>query len=131
MLLGGKDSKDYPEILELYEKYLKENPTGHTFFGIIQDKILQAVASVRCYHTHWYFRGCVVKPEFRGKGLQRILIRERIGYLSERTNIIKVSIYPENTYSIDNVLAEGFQFEKTRKLETNEKMVNVYALKLV
>jgi len=126
MLLQDNFADYKDEILGLYRKYLGESPQGNTFFGVIDGNTLQAAGSLRCYHGHWYLRGCVVKPEFRGRGLQRQLIRERLEYLAGRdAETAKVSIYPWNKHSIDNVLKEGFSFEKTRTLN-NGKVLNAY-----
>lgn len=131
MLLTGQLLSQYrDEIFELYKNYLKQDPKGQTFFAIIKNDVLQAVASYRAYQGgHFYLRGCVVKEEFWGKGFQRKLIRERVTHLSEKTNIIRVSIYPWNTHSIDNVLKEGFRFEKEKELPDG-KIANTYCLKL-
>ncbi len=120
------------EIARLYELYLDESlPSGGTFFAHIQNGVLQGVASVRCYPGgHWLFRGCVVKPEFRGRGLQRQLMREGIEYLTSKgVDVVRGCIYSWNTHSIDNTLAMGFRYEKDRKLP-NGKMIGVYALRL-
>jgi GNAT superfamily N-acetyltransferase len=132
MLLNDNLPKYKQEIFQLYKEYLHENPKGHTFFGIVKNDELQAVASVRCYHGHWYLRGCVVKPEFRGQGLQKKLIHERLEYLTNMTDVVKVSVYvdnPKKKYSIDNILAEDFVFEKNNKLD-NGRTVHVYKREL-
>ncbi len=111
-------SKYAQEILELYKQYLNENPKNHVFFGIIENEVLQAVASIRVYHGHWYFRGCVVKPEFRGRGLQRELIRERIQYLQERDKKeVRISISPKNTHSIAKCGAGRVCVRKNKRIE--------------
>ena len=117
MKLEGELRKKYiDEIRELYTTYLGEKFTGGHLFGLIENGELQAVASVRCYHGHWYFRGCVVKPEWRGNGFQRILMREGIQFLVGKTDKVRGAIYPWNSYSLQNVIAEKFEFEKTKDL---------------
>jgi ribosomal protein S18 acetylase RimI-like enzyme len=127
MLLQKDQYKE--EIADLYKEHLHETVTGGTFFGHVEDDVLQAVASVRCLHGHWYLRACVVKPEFRGKGLQRELIRERLDYLAQKTDRASVSVEPHNHFSIDNIVAEGFSFATTRKLPDG-RMVSVYRKEL-
>jgi ribosomal protein S18 acetylase RimI-like enzyme len=113
------------EIEELYLEHLSEIPKGVTYFGIFDGAELLAVASVKCYSGHWYLRGCVVKPSYRGRGLQRQLMLENLEYLAERTDVARVSVFPDNTYSIRNIVAEGFMFEREKKL-ADGKMVLVY-----
>jgi ribosomal protein S18 acetylase RimI-like enzyme len=118
------------EIGSLYQKELHESPTnGLVYFGIFDGDILKAVAAIRCYMGSWYLRACVVKPKFRGQGLQRQLIRERLDYLSERTNLVRVSVHPGNIHSIQNIEAEGFEFEKKKKLKDGG-LVLVYRKRL-
>jgi len=126
MLITKPDLEQYiAEIDDLYEEHLGEKISGVTHFAIIENDSLQAVASVKCYSGHWYLRGCVVKPEYRGKGLQRELIRERLEYLGDRTAVVRVSVYPKNTHSLQNIESEGFEFEKIKKLK-NDDIVRVY-----
>ena len=126
MLLAKPDLEKYiAEIHELEHKYLSEMPKSVTYFGIINSLELQAVASVKCYSGHWYLRSCVVKPEHRGRGLQRELIRERLEYLAERTNTVRVSVFPQNIHSIKNIEAGCFAFEKKKKLVSG-KILFVY-----
>ncbi|MFH1589409.1 MAG: GNAT family N-acetyltransferase [archaeon] len=117
------------EIVELYKTFLSEEFTGGTIFGIIEDGVLQAVSSVRCYSGHWYLRGCVVKPEFRGQGLQRKLTQERINYIADKTDVVNACVYPGNNYSVDNLLAENFVFAGNKKLP-NGDIVNHFKLEL-
>jgi ribosomal protein S18 acetylase RimI-like enzyme len=105
----------------LYCQELGEDPvSGLIYFGVIEETdagpMLQAVASVKNYMGSWYLRGCVVKPEYRDLGLQRKLIRERLEYLAARTDMARVSIFPHNEHSICNIEAEGFRFERKKKL---------------
>lgn len=130
MLLEKEELAVYSEeITDLYQKELGEITTGLTHFGIFSVSELQAVASVKNYMGYWYLRGCVVKPEFRGNGFHRQLIQERLVYLSARTDLVRVSVYPDNVHSINNIKAEGFEFEKRKKLE-NGNIVFVYKIKL-
>lgn len=117
------------EIADLYLRELGDKTSGLTFFGIFSGETLRAVASLKNYMGHWYLRGCVVKPEFRGQGLQRELIRERLEYLSTKTDEVRVSVYPENVHSIQNIEAEEFVFEKKKRLEDGHSVL-VYKRKI-
>ncbi len=125
MLLKEQDLAKYrKEISDLYRKELTESPTtGLTYFGIFSGETLQAVASVKNYMGAWYLRGCVVKPEFRGQGLQRTLIEERLAYLSEKTDAVRVSVYPNNIHSIANIEATGFQFVRKKILQDGHEVL--------
>lgn len=121
MLLENEQLKTYrQEIADLYQEELGDSILGLILFGIISGETLQAVASVKNYMGTWYLRGCVVKPEFRGMGLQRKLIQERLDYLALRTKQVRVSVFPDNQFSIRNIETEGFKFEKRKKIENGE-----------
>ena len=111
-----KDSHPFAsEIEELYSLYLPQKLNkGTLLFGIVQDDVLKGVAGIKNLYGKWFFRGCVVKPEFRGEGLQKRLIQERLDYLSDKTNEVKAVVCLPNTSSIDNLLASDFVFEKNR-----------------
>lgn len=94
-------------------------------FGVVENDLLIAFGSARCLHGHWYCRSDVVRPEFRGRGLQRQLIRERLAHLEDRASVLRVAIYPHNEHSIRNYLAEGFTYEKHRILPDG-KPANIY-----
>jgi ribosomal protein S18 acetylase RimI-like enzyme len=128
MLLENEAKLKYlPEIKKLYTHELGEPPVaGLIYFGTFlenSEQTLKAVASLKNYMGSWYLRGCVVKPEYRGQGLQQILIEERLAYLTNRTNIARVSVFPENTYSIKNIEAGGFTFERKKKLEGGHRVL--------
>jgi len=126
MLLEKEQLPTYQEtISEIYQREFGEDTQGLIFFGLFSEDEIIAVASVRNYMGHWYLRGCYVDPEFRGNGLQRQLIQERINYLKSRTNEVRVSVFPDNMHSIRNIEAEGFEFERIKKLES-DKSVLIY-----
>ncbi len=130
MLLGKKELAQYgQEISELYEIWLNETFSGLTPFGIFSGSILQAVGSIKNYMGSWYLRGDVVKPEFRGQGLQRQLIKERLEFLALKTDLARISVFPDNNYSIRNIEATGFTFEKRKKLGSGETVL-VYQIRL-
>lgn len=115
-----------PEIAQLYKTYLEESPTnGLIYFGKFDNENLKAVGAVRYYMGHWYLRAFVVKPEYRGRRLQRALMNECLDYLADKTDVARVGVFPENTYSIRNIETVGFKFEKKKKLE-DDKIVLVY-----
>lgn len=113
-----------PEIDQLYKTWLKESPTsGLIYFGDFDGTNLKAVGAVRCYMGHWYLRAFVVKPEYRGQGLQRQLMNECLDYLSDKTDVARVSVFPKNIYSIRNIESVGFEFEKKKKLEDGHVVI--------
>lgn len=130
MHLGRLELAKYsPEIGELQYLYLKESPTkGITYFGLFSEEVLTAVGGVKNYMGYWYLRACFVKPEFRGQGLQRQLIKERLEYLSTEWHAkdVRVSIFPDNIRSIKNVEAEGFVFVKKKILKPSGHLANIY-----
>jgi ribosomal protein S18 acetylase RimI-like enzyme len=124
MLLGKMELEIFgQEVSELYQTHLGETAKGLTHFGIINDDELWADGAIKCYMGSWYLRGCVVKPQYRGRGLQRELIRERLAYLTPITDLVRVSVYPENLPSRRNIEAEGFEFEKNKKLVNGDKVI--------
>lgn len=123
--------KYFPEIRDLYRKELGgDSASGLIYFGIFkEDGSLMAISSIKNYMGSWYLRGCVVKPEYRGQGLQKQLIKERLEYLKGKTDTVRVSVYPENMYSIANIESTGFIFERKKKLDSG-KLVLVYKINL-
>lgn len=70
-----------------------------------------AFAGLACYRGNWCLRACVVHPKYRGKGFQRALIQSRFDFLTAReANHVNVWVNPENTYSLNNLIEEGFRF---------------------
>lgn len=117
MILQKSELNKYiKEIHKLQKKYLPDVAinTSVTYFVILDGKELAAVAAVKCYMGHWHLRSCIVKPKYRGRGLQKKLIKERLQYLSDRTSVAKVSALPHNVYSINNLKSLGFKFEKEK-----------------
>lgn len=54
-----------------------------------------------------------VHPDYRGKGLQRRLLREAEDWLGREENrILLCTVHPENRYSLENALAQGYTIEK-------------------
>lgn len=124
MLLGKKELVIYgQEITDLYREYLNDTAKGLTHFGIIIDDELLADGALKSYMGSWYLRGCVVKPQFRGRGYQRQLISERLAYLEPITNLVRVSVFPDNIYSIANIEAESFVFDRVKRLDSGEKVL--------
>lgn len=125
MILRDELPEYLDEIKHLLGEHLGEEvEEGSTVFAALEGQVLMAAALVKEYQGHWYLRSCVVKPEFRGRGLQRRLLRERLDYLAERTKAVRVSVFPDNVHSIRNIVAEGFEFE--RKKQVWNGTVDVY-----
>ncbi len=135
MRLEGEKLDQYrEEITGLCIEELDEDPVrGLIYFGIFEEEEsgleLKAVGAVKNYMGSWYLRNQVVKSEYRGRGLQRQLIKEGLEFLADKTDVVRVSVYPENVYSKRNIEAEGFEFEKKKKLKDG-KMVLVYKIRL-
>lgn len=54
-----------------------------------------------------------VHPDYRGRGLQRILIDRAEKQLREEGNyILLCTVHPDNHFSLRNVLAQGYQIRK-------------------
>lgn len=51
----------------------------------------------------------VVHPDWRGNGLQRILLHTALEHLRPGIRGIGATVSPENLYSLNNALAEGFE----------------------
>ena len=112
------------EIADLYQTWLEESPTsGLIYFGAFDNENLKAVGAVRCYMGHWYLRAFVVKPEYRGQGLQKQLIEECLDFLSDKTDTARISVFPDNVHSIRNIEATGFEFEKKKKLQDGHVVI--------
>ena len=89
---------------------------------IVEEKNeLIAFATCNNFYGHWFLRNCVVAKKHRGKGLQKRLIEERINFLeSKKANQVKVTVAPENKYSLKNLIQYGFQIEKKVILKGKE-----------
>lgn len=64
----------------------------------------------------WYWRGCYVKPEHRGKGYQRKLMLEGEKILKEKgiTSVTSL-VLTDNHYSLNNALALDYYVTGRRK----------------
>jgi GNAT superfamily N-acetyltransferase len=117
MLLTREQKEQYkPEIERLlrqgYDPNFKLIPQ-YKVFVIFEDNKMIALAILNNPHGYWYFRNCVVDRKHRGRGLQRVLIQERLDYISEHGGgRVSVGIDPKNTKSLNNMLSMGFKFAK-------------------
>lgn len=65
---------------------------------------------------YWYFRGCYVKEEYRGKGYQIKLRNKAIDRLkSMGINRVSSLVHTENKYSINNIKKLNFTITGRRK----------------
>ena len=74
-----------------------------------------------------------VSPGFRGYGLQKFLIKERVKYLKKiKMKYALTDVNPLNVHSEKNIIDCGFKFtKKSRSRRRNSKvMLNHYILKL-
>ena len=126
MLLQGEQLKRYrDEIAVLHRQAFGEEIKSASFFGVFDGDQLAAAAALKNYMGHWYMRGCVVKPEYRGRGFQRQLLKERLAHLAGKAKIVRVTVLPDNIYSINNLVAEGFAYDNKTKI-INKKLHHVY-----
>ena len=64
----------------------------------------------------YYFRGCYVLPEYRGRGYQVKLLKTSFNKLSELgINRVSSMIHTENSHSLKNALSVGFEVTGRRK----------------
>ena len=63
-------------------------------------------------HADQRWAAAAVLPEYRGRGLQRILHDYAIRLLSKNTKSIGTVINPDNKYSYDNALRLGYEMQK-------------------
>lgn len=117
-MLLTKEQKEFykPEIERLlkqgYDSNFKLIPQYKVFVIFENNKII-ALGILNNPYGYWYFRNCVVDRKYRGNGLQRVLIQERLDYISERGGgRVSVGIDPTNTKSLNNMLSMGFKFVK-------------------
>lgn len=122
MLLQKAEEKYWiKEIKNLHGLYLPGVAINKVkYFVITENGELQAVSTAKNLHDHWRIKTVIVKPEHRGKGLQRKLMQEELDYLKSKTKIVRASVDKNNKYSIDNFLREGFKFEKILEGENRE-----------
>lgn len=74
-----------------------------------------------------------VSQRFRGYGLQRFLIKERVKYFKKiKKKYVVTDVNPKNKPSENNILACGFKFTKKAKSRRRKSkvMLNHYILKL-
>ncbi len=82
-------------------------------FEIRHESKLAASGEIRRYHGSWTLREGYVKPAFRGRGLQRRLIRARLRYAKDRGALsVVVWVEGRNSYSLNNLVEEGFRFTR-------------------
>lgn len=70
-----------------------------------------ASGEVHCYHGTWTLRKGWVAPKWRGHGFQRMLIKQRLEYAQKHgAKRVRTWVLPTNSYSLNNLVAEGFRF---------------------
>lgn len=82
-------------------------------YELLDGPIVAASGELRCYHGHWTLRAGYVVPRYRGQGLQRRLIRARVDHvIAKGGKRVLAWVNPTNSYSLNNLVAEGFRFIK-------------------
>jgi ribosomal protein S18 acetylase RimI-like enzyme len=103
---------------ELCKKWLDGTlPNGLTCFGIVKDSVVVAAAGIRCYHGYWFIRAVAVHPDYRGRGYQRMLLRQQIQYLKGKASTVRANVLPANVYSSRNFERVGFEVVGQRKID--------------
>lgn len=125
-----QEQKFRSEIDHLYLTQIEEETIpGLIHFGIFEEslagEVVKAIASVALIDGDWYLWGCVVKPEYRGQGLQGKLIEERLNYLRPLTDQVRVLAEPWNIRSIENLKKAGFSYEKDT-VHADGTLLNVF-----
>ncbi len=132
MIFEGEKLKEFKEdIWKLHKLGLGYKVDHMTYFGIIEEEKLVATGALKCYGPIWYMRADVVVPKFRGRGLQRKLIQERMEWLKKvkKEERVRVGIEPWNLHSIKNYEMLGFELKGMRNLK-NKNKINLYEIKL-
>lgn len=84
-------------------------------FQLVDGIVPLASGELRCYRGHWTLRNGWVSPRHRGNGYQRRLIRARVRYARTLgAKRVRVWVLPTNAYSLNNLVAEGFRFARSR-----------------
>lgn len=130
------DRKTKQSVLPVLKSMVDDYYYGEVDFKAIpylfvayHDKEIVAFSGLACYHGKWCLRLTIVKPEHRGNGLQRKLIKARVKYLKGRlVDHVNVWVYQNNIHSLNNVLGAGFKPVKTKPREFNG--VNHFKYKL-
>lgn len=104
--IGHLNKMDYP---------LDFKRSNHLFVGFVNDKAV-CFLGLNQRSGWYYFRGCYVMPEYRGRGLQVRLMKLGIDKLKELgINRVSSMVHTENTYSLNNALKVGFEVTGRRK----------------
>lgn len=134
MLLSKEQINSHlQEIEDLYLTYIDEELVpGLIHFGISEQtlagEVIKAIASIKNYDGRWFLWGCVVKSEYRGQGLQKQLVNERLEYLRTRTDTARVYVEPWNDHSIKNLESVGFEYDGQTIHEDGETILSIYKL---
>lgn len=109
--LVKQGSDDSFSILPQHKVFVKFSDTRRMLLDPDQKEI-EGFAVLGKRGKYWYFRNCVVKKEYRGRGIQRQLIQERLDYARNNGGgSVSVGIDPRNTKSLNNILSFGFKFK--------------------
>jgi ribosomal protein S18 acetylase RimI-like enzyme len=134
MLLSKEQTNSHlQEIGELYRTHIDEElVSGLIHFGIFEQtlagEVIKAIASIKNYDGRWFLWGCVVKLEYRGQGLQKQLVNERLEYLRTVTDTARVYVEPWNDHSIKNLESLGFEYEGQTIHEDGYTTLFIYKL---
>ena len=89
--------------------------SNHLFVGF-DGEVPVCFAGLNQRSGYYYFRGCYVLPDYRGKGLQIRLMKARFKLLkSIGVSRVSTLIHIENNHSLNNALKVGFEVTGRRK----------------
>jgi RimJ/RimL family protein N-acetyltransferase len=89
--------------------------SNHLFVGFVNDKPV-CFLGLNQRSGWYYFRGCYVMPEYRGRGFQVELMNQGISKLRELgINRVSSMVHTDNVYSLKNALKVGFEITGRRK----------------
>lgn len=82
----------------------------HLIFVAKNNEDIIAFGALSQPHGFYFLRNCVVDNKFRGQGIQKELIKERLAYVKRHGGRnVKVRVDPNNTHSLNNLIASGFE----------------------
>lgn len=68
--------------------------------------------------------GVMVKEEYRGRGLQRKMLKMAVGDAKKNeVDGVAATVHPDNIYSLRNFLSEGFEIMNKIKIYNGERYV--------
>lgn len=111
---------------------MMDSDAMHIWFAVDEEKIVGAqsvlIPGTESYNYGWWMGypeetlrrvvnidSTAVDPAYRGRGIQRLLLRTAESWLEENSpdGILLCTIHPDNRYSLQNALKLGYEIRKT------------------